>query len=283
MKKRILTILLLILMTNGAFAGSFLGMFMMRPKEFFFTKPDQELASAISWNRTGKIEKLLSKGVDVNCRGKDGITPLMWALIKGKKKSYRFLLEHGANPNLRVRQGGSTISLAAIMKDSDYLRLALKHGGDPNFVDTESDQVLIIDAIMNRRKENVDLLIQHGADLNFRCEKINEFPLMDAAMLSEWDLVHKMIMAGADIHQKDAWGHTIVFEIEQYPAWDEDQLEWREKVIEYIRAQGVDVRPWTLANGPGREKWKKKEIDYEKFLANVEKRKKKETEQKKEK
>ena len=243
------------------------GAMFMRPKEFFNTKPERELASAISWNRTGKIEKLLAEGVDVNCRGKDGMTPLIWALVKQEKKSYEFLLKHGANPNLQVVQGESAVSFAAIMKDSDYLRLVLEHGGDPNLVNPKTGDVPIHDAIMNLRKENIDLLIEHGTNLNFQ-DRTGQTPLMTAASLNQYDVVYKMIKAGADIWIKDNFDCTVTFTIEQHPMDPEHELYmWRNKVVELLREQGMDVRPWTPENGPGRKLKKKtaEELDPRKF------------------
>ena len=200
------------------------------------------------------IEKLLSEGVDVNCRGKDGITPLIWATIKQKKKSYQFLLEHGADPNLQVRQGGSAIFLAAIMEDSDYLRLALEHGGNPDLVDTETGKTPLYEAVSNRRKKNIDLLIQYGANLNFKRRITGRTPLMIAAGMNQYDEVYKMIKADADIKVKSSSGSTIAFYIEQFPTDPEhEQYQWRSKVIELLREQGMDVRPWAPEKGPGRE------------------------------
>ncbi|RKX40217.1 MAG: hypothetical protein DRP64_13000 [Verrucomicrobia bacterium] len=262
MKTAVLSLLLAMCMMCGCFAG---GTKFMRAKEFFHTKPEQELASAIAWNRTGKIEKLLSEGVDVNCRGKDGITPLIWATVKQKKKSFKYLLEHGADPNLQVRLGESAISFAAIMKDSDYLRLVLEHGGNPNLVNPETGDVPIHDSIMNLRKDNIDLLIQHGANLNFQDPVGGETHLMTAASLKQYDVVYKMIKAGADIWIEESSGETVAFGIEQFPMDPEHELyEWRNKVVELLREQGMDVRPWTPEKGPGRELKPRAPFEWEK-------------------
>jgi len=247
-----------------AIAGECLagGAMFMSSKEFFFTKPEQELASAIAWNRTGKIEKLLADGVDVNCRGKDDVTPLIWAVVKQKKKSFEFLLEHGADPNLQVVQGASAVSFAAIMEDSDYLRLVLEHGGNPHLVNPKTGETPIYEAIRNLRRDNIDILIQHRANLNFQ-DRTGKTPLMRVSDLNQYDIAYKMIKAGADIWATNNFGNTMVSSIEQNPMDPEHELyRWRNKVVELLREQGMDVRPWTPENGPGRKLKGKKPSDF---------------------
>lgn len=148
----------------------------MTPEKFFFTKPEQKLASAIAWGRIGTIDKLLEEGVNINCLGKDDITPLIRAVVKKEKKSFEYLLEQGANPNLQVVQGESVMSFAAMMEDSDYLKAALEHGGNPSLVNPETGEPPIFEAIFNFRKENIDLLIKYEADLNFQ-DSVGKTPM----------------------------------------------------------------------------------------------------------
>jgi len=70
----------------------------------------------------------------------------------------------------------------------------------------------------------------------------------------EYDVVYKMIKTGADIWLKESSGETIAFDIEQCPMDPNHELyKWRNKVVDLLREQGMDVRPWTPEHGPGRE------------------------------
>ncbi len=213
----------------------------MKASDFFASAPAIALVEAAARGKTGRIDELLAQGLDVNTTGKDGITPLIWALIKENKTGFRHLLAKGAKPNLQVVQGESAMSFAAIHSDSDFLRAALKHGGDPNLVNLRTNKTPIFDSLDHLRFDNVTVLISSGADLNFR-DKTGTTVIVRAAGINQYQIVFEMLKAGADPMIKDNWGYTLLFPLKNNNLDPKHELyRWRAKVIELLKERGVSV------------------------------------------
>jgi hypothetical protein len=206
----------------------------------------RELASAAADGNVKQIDNLIASGVQINARGKDGVTPLMWALYHLNKDGYKALLEKHADPNLQENDGDSVMEWAAQLKDSSYLQLALEHGGNPNLVDSHSayDRFPIFSAIQLApdTNENVALLVKAGADLNVVSP--TGTPLTAAATRNQYEIVFLLLQAGADYKKPNNSGKTVAWVIENMnidPT--SDAFQWRQKVIDFLHAQGIAVNP----------------------------------------
>lgn len=220
-----------------------------RIEEYFTDPQSRALVTAAVDGNTKEIERLVASGVNVNARGKDGVTPLIWAIYHLKKVGYQALLEHGADPNMQVQNGtligDSVMETAAQLPDPLYLKLALQHGGNPNLVNKTSayDHTPLISAIMADRKANVDALIQAGANINPKVDEVNdESPLEYAVNEQNYEFAYRLLQAGANYRLKALNGNPIVIGVETGdldPA--SDRYKWREKVIQFLNAHGVVV------------------------------------------
>ncbi len=117
------------------------------------------------------MRMLGTKGVDVNAKGADGSTAIMFAASNGDLELVRALIKAGANVKLSNDFGSSAITEASII------------GSAP-----------IIEA-----------LIKAGADANFKNPN-NETPIMEAARSGKVDAAQALLAAGADINAKETWG-----------------------------------------------------------------------------
>lgn len=68
------------------------------------------------------LDVVLSSGVNVNIRDKEGRTTLMLAVIKGQMSSVVHLIESGADPNLKDKSGMTALKYA-----DKYNRYKIKH------------------------------------------------------------------------------------------------------------------------------------------------------------
>jgi ankyrin repeat protein len=213
----------------------------MKAEDVFSAAADIALAEAAARGQIDKLSELLGHGAEVNARGKDGMTPLFWALIQGNKEGFKYLLEHGANPNLQDAQGTSVMSVSAALKDSVFLAVALKNGGNPNLVGQKSAKTPIFSSIENMTWDNLQLLIGAGANLDFK-DRTGSTPLMRAAGINQYQIVYIMLKAGADPTIKNNWGYTILFPIKNNNINPAHELyQWRSRVIELLKERGMNV------------------------------------------
>ncbi|KAL2094310.1 hypothetical protein ACEWY4_009029 [Coilia grayii] len=87
-----------------------------------------------------KMEKLLKKGVDVDCVNDLGQTALFCACLLGLSNSADVLLHHGANPNHRCADLSTPVHAAVFSCDARLLSMLLDAGGDLRLHDARGHQ-----------------------------------------------------------------------------------------------------------------------------------------------
>ena len=218
------------------------------PKDFFTDSDVIALAKAAAKGDIETIDRLIEKGVDVNAKGKDNVTPLLFALKGKNKKGFLRLLEHGADPNIQNERGDSVMSLACLAKDdSDWLKMVLKHKGNPNLVDPVAiiggDETPLFHAVDGRNIKNMELLIEAGANLNHQ-DKSNYTPSMYAAGNRQYKMVYLLLQKGADWRLVNKHGQDLAFTCMSYKVMQNDFPEvyrYQEKVLDFLRQKGVDL------------------------------------------
>jgi ankyrin repeat protein len=73
-----------------------------------------ELCKAIEAKDEATVNKLVANNVDVNFRGKDNLTPLMWAFLGNDLQIFNALLQHGADPSIRLTGDGGCPSTFSV-------------------------------------------------------------------------------------------------------------------------------------------------------------------------
>lgn len=215
-------------------------------QDFYQERGAIELAEAAADGNVRRIEVLMASGENINNIGKDGMTPLLWALMAKNKVGIRRLLELGASPNIAIKSGDSVVSLAAAMESPDFLNLILAHGGDPNHVNPQDsiNPTPLFMAISRMNLANVQALIDSGVNLNYKRPAGKETPIMAAATLNQWRMVYALLIAGADYNIRDKWSYSITYYIENNNIVADTELyRWRQKVVDFLEAKGVSVSP----------------------------------------
>jgi len=206
--------------------------------QVYFAGSMVAVAEAAEKGEVSRLKHLLTS-VDVNRGGKDGMSLLLWALVKGKKESFRCILEHGANPNVIIKDGVSVMSLSAIHENPDYLSLCLANRGDPNVVNPVTQRTPIFGSVLNLRFENLRILIRSRANLDFQ-DRTGRTAVMVAAALNRFDFVYAMVEAGANPLVRDNWGNSLINYVESKEKVMDPKHElfhWRARVIQLLKKE----------------------------------------------
>ena len=137
------------------------------------------LHRAASAGRIGRLQRLISKGFDLDQFDSDGETALSHAARNGRAEAVKVLLIAGAQPNLCRREGNNFHA---------PLHYACGYA---------------------KSLPIVELLIQHGADVNIR-GAWGGTPLSWA--LSNFELIVLLLDKGADVNTQDDRGRTLLYE-----------------------------------------------------------------------
>ena len=173
------------------------------------------------------VEKVLSHGVDVNWRGKYGLTPLTWALQHRCWNLIPTLLEHGADPDARVtkeimlyrlqmRKGDSFLIASARNQQFDLFSTAIPYSSNINQKDDDGYGILPIYIVCSfllkdgpppgRHTQMLDKLIKNGVDINAKHK--NGQTALHLALHNHRNFVTLLLNRGADPFIEDDEGLT---------------------------------------------------------------------------
>jgi len=219
---------------NGPESESEKPILLMTPSELFPNTQLRALAITAQHGNVKKIDALIAQGVDVNGKGKFGITPLFSAWQARSKVGFKALLEHGADPNNIWTTGHTLLNEIAGTSDPYFLKLALKYGANPNLVAPRSDETPLFPAAQFLDGNgNVPILIKAGANLDYQRKPLMNTAMMDAAGVGHFKVVYELLEAGADYKLKDAKGDDFRYWIRLSRA--DYQPHWRKRIIEFLK------------------------------------------------
>lgn len=238
-----------------------------RPQDVFTNAKTAALAQAACAGATAKIDALVKAGANVNDRGKEGITPLIWAMTCHNDAGIEALLQYGANPNQAMNTGESPTWLAAGGSDPKLLPILLDHGGNPDYYCADCQGTSTLEnAIDYQRTANMKLLVQRGADVNFIGA---HSPGQCAVAQGRFDYVIFLLqhgyrhdlqgLANSILQEKDTFGQRYWKgnQLLINPHWRDDKKQMQrhtyfKQALQMLAAKGFKARtvPWTVAPPP---------------------------------
>ncbi|EAY13460.1 hypothetical protein TVAG_206280 [Trichomonas vaginalis G3] len=147
------------------------------------------------------VELLLSHGVNLNEKDKDGDTALNIAACNGYKDIAELLLSHGANIHEKDKYGNMALHIATYHKDKEIVELLLSHGANINEKDICGETALHI-ALDRYDKEIIELLLSYGANINEK-NRYGKTPLQIATNHNNKEIVELFLSYGENINKKD--------------------------------------------------------------------------------
>jgi ankyrin repeat protein len=161
-----------------------------------------------------RVLALLERGGDVDVRGADGTTALMWAAYYGDVDLVERLIAAGADVSARNEFGSSALAQAAMQGNAPIIDALLKAGADPNEANPEGERPLMVVA-RTGHVEAARLLLDAGADVNAKEDWGGQSALMWAAAQSQPEMVAFLASRGADLDARGVirqWPRKVITE-----------------------------------------------------------------------
>ena len=213
MKKQIITILILMLLTScsSMFKKSY-KIKAPEPQLYFTTGEELKMATAIYDGDLHSIQSMINNGFDLNRIGRGGMTYLYYAMLTMNYDTMELLLKNGANPNIHSKfftdpnlhkkgqndeqNTGVCLEYSGYPAyDIKYMKLLIKYGANVNdttYISPLSSSV----RDKSQGKEKIKYLVEHGINLNFSMTKTSV--VCSQGTIYNWNMVLFLLDIGAD-------------------------------------------------------------------------------------
>ncbi len=217
------------------------------PLDYYYKDSNErKLASAAVSGNVSVMQTLVQKKqVNVNARGTDDVTPLLFAVKNGNKKGVETLLQLGADPNAKARFENSPMTEAVeSRRDTAILEILLKNGGDPS-IQEKGEPILSI-AITSDNPPAAYILANHGADLNALIGTGTATAASKAAQYGYYELACFLLEKGTTAQlERLAWS---TYKSTVHVPEGHKEYPYREKLIAMLRERGINYEQ-VIADG----------------------------------
>ncbi len=171
-----------------------------------------DLITAVKAEEAGRVQSLISGGVDVNGKDANGDTALVVAAREGKTGVIKTLMDGKADPDIGDKRGTRPVTHAVQQGHVEALDALLVNGASPN-AKTPADFRPLESVIrrmdtQNRGKETFDMLIKHGADVHQVADDDTTLVMIAASSDNDYALRvlldKKASIGGVSIHGQSA-------------------------------------------------------------------------------
>jgi uncharacterized protein len=143
-----------------------------------------------------EVDRYLNKGADVNCRDKDGLTPLIWAAIQGHEEIVRLLLERGGELEAKNHNGDTALMWASVMGHKDVVELLLNHGANADRGEPNSGVTALMAAAAKGHADVAQVLVEKGATVDAQ-DRHGNTALTHASVRGYSEVVELLLAGGA--------------------------------------------------------------------------------------
>jgi ankyrin repeat protein len=167
---------------------------------------ENNLMVAASRGLNNEIERLISKGADIDGESNEGATPLIFAVANNQLSSVKILLSH--NPNIdKITSSGETPLIISVKNQNLNIAEVLIRGGAKIDLADKNGATALHYAAITGDFEMADMLLYYGADFNEKAID-GTTPLMAAIMAGYPDITDLLFQNGANLEARDNSGFT---------------------------------------------------------------------------
>jgi ankyrin repeat protein len=153
-----------------------------------------------------EIERLISKGADINVVSYQGATPLVFAVANNHLSSVLTLLAHNPDVNKLTSNNETPLLISVKNQNLEIAEALIRGGADIDLADKTGATAIHYAALAGNFKMT-DLLLYYNADCN---KKANDgtTPLMAAILAGYTDITDLLFQNGANLESRDNDGYT---------------------------------------------------------------------------
>jgi ankyrin repeat protein len=167
---------------------------------------DYNLMIAASKGNSAEIERLISKGADVNAENNEGVTPLIFAVSASQEKAVKLLIRYGANVNKITSKYETSLLIAVKEQNVEIAEALIRAGADIDFNDRHDATPLHYASIYGYL-QLVDMLLYYNASTDKKTTE-GTTPLLASIWAGNNDVADLLIQNGASIEAADNEGYT---------------------------------------------------------------------------
>jgi ankyrin repeat protein len=135
------------------------------PDESGLTDLDRRLLSRASESCSYEdCAKLLDQGADVNARDEEGSTPLLWAVLSGRREVVELMVAGGADVNRPNLEGETPLHWASTTGNTVVAEYLLARGAEVNVRDMFGVTPMR-SALLNEDRDMIRILKSHGGTI----------------------------------------------------------------------------------------------------------------------
>ncbi|MCH9852632.1 MAG: ankyrin repeat domain-containing protein [Alphaproteobacteria bacterium] len=159
------------------------------------------LHQAADFNQLVIAKYLIDKGIDVNAKAGNDVTPIFIATYRNSPEMIKLLLKAGADVNVKSAKGISSLTFAAGEGYANIVEILLKAKANPNSQSHYNGVTALIMAAQNGDAIIVKSLLKAGA--NPRAKAVNDYDSVDFAKKylqtaenpTEWQKIIDLLVA----------------------------------------------------------------------------------------
>jgi len=199
------------------------------------------LHKAVARGNIEQVKSLISKGVDVNARNENGVTPLYYAAKYGRQEVAELLIIKGAHVNVKEDGWGTTpLNWTTRGDHRNLAELLIANGANVNSKG-HYGWTPLHDTARHGARHTAELLLAKGADISAKGQLAGMpagTPLHIAADEGHKEVAELLIAKGADVNTKD---------IRWYTPLQRAANKGHRDLVELLIAKGADVSSFHLA------------------------------------